>query len=182
MNSLTPTWTKNDKRARVLILLVSAIVFIAVVALKYLKVEVDLGFDVHLISMANAIINGTVACLLVVGLITVKMKKYALHKRVMLWAMALSVLFLVCYISYHLLTEETKFPEGAPYRSVYLFVLGTHIVLAGLILPFILFAAYRALIGEYVTHKRMVRYTWPIWFYVAVTGVVVYLMIRPYYA
>lgn len=181
MNGLTPSMAKDDKKAKKLIWLVSIVVFVAVVALKYLKLDIELGFDVHLISMANAIINGTVAVLLVVGLITIKMKQYVLHKKVMLGAMALSVLFLVCYIAYHLLTEETKYPVDGPYRSTYLFILGTHIVLAGLILPFILFSAYRALIGEYAAHKRLVTYTWPIWFYVAVTGVVVYLMISPYY-
>lgn len=181
MNGLNPSLTKNDKKARTLIFIVSAVVFVAVVALKYLKLDIELGFDVHLISMANAIINGSVAVLLVFGLITVKLKKFVLHKKIMLGAMGLSVLFLVCYIAYHILTEETKYPIDGPYRATYLFILGTHIVLAGLILPFILFSAYRALIGEYAEHKRLVTYTWPVWFYVAVTGVVVYLMISPYY-
>ncbi|MFY7707027.1 MAG: DUF420 domain-containing protein [Flavobacteriales bacterium] len=181
MEGLTPALQKNDKRARLLIFLVSGIVFVAVVALKYLKLDVELGFDVHLFAKANATINGTVAMLLVFGLITAKAKKYVLHKRIMLASMLLSVLFLVSYIAYHLLTAETKFPVDAPYRSLYLLILGTHILLAGLILPFILFSAYRALIGEYAAHKKLVRITWPIWFYVAVTGVVVYLMISPYY-
>lgn len=180
-NALVPSMAKNDKKAKTLIFLVSAIVFIAVVALKYLKLELELGFDVHVFAKANATINGTVAVLLVLALVAVKMKNYSLHKTMMLGAMALSVLFLLSYIAYHLLTAETPFPADAPGRGLYLLILGTHIILAGLILPFILFSAYRALIGEYAQHKKLARITWPIWFYVAVTGVVVYWMISPYY-
>jgi putative membrane protein len=99
----------------------------------------------------------------------------------MLAAIGLSVLFLLSYIAYHLFTAETPFPAGAQGRGLYLIILATHIILAGLILPFILFSAYRALIGEYAEHKKLARITWPIWFYVAVTGVIVYLMISPYY-
>jgi putative membrane protein len=78
------------------------------------------------------------------------------------------------------LSEAEKINAG-PTRMIYYFVLGTHIPLAGVVLPFILFTAYRALIGEFDKHKKLVRITWPVWFYVAVTGVIVYLMIRPYY-
>lgn len=180
-NALTPSLVKNDKKAKTLIYLVSAIVFVAVVALKYLKLEVDLGFDVHLFAKANATINGTVAVMLVLALVAVKMKNFKLHKTLMLVAMGLSVLFLLSYIAYHLLTAETPFPADAPGRGMYLLILATHIILAGLILPFILFSAYRALIGEYPEHKKLARITWPIWFYVAVTGVIVYWMISPYY-
>jgi putative membrane protein len=76
---------------------------------------------------------------------------------------------------------ETEFPKGNAMRGLYLVILSTHIVLAAVILPFILFTAYRALIAEFPAHKKLARYTWPIWFYVAVTGVVVYIMISPYY-
>lgn len=180
-NALTPSLVKNDKKAKTLIYLVSAVVFVAVVALKYLKLEVDLGFDVHLFAKANATINGTVAVMLLLALVAVKMKNFKLHKTLMLVAMGLSVLFLLSYIAYHLLTAETPFPADAPGRGMYLLILATHIILAGLILPFILFSAYRALIGEYPEHKKLARITWPIWFYVAVTGVIVYWMISPYY-
>ncbi len=180
-NALTPSLVKNDKKAKTLIYLVSAVVFVAVVALKYLKLEVDLGFDVHLFAKANATINGTVAVMLVLALVAVKMKNFKLHRTLMLVAMGLSVLFLLSYIAYHLLTAETPFPADAPGRGMYLLILATHIILAGLILPFILFSAYRALIGEYPEHKKLARITWPIWFYVAVTGVIVYWMISPYY-
>ncbi len=178
---LKAAWTKNDKKAKTLIWLFSIIVFVAVTVLGRVKLEVDLGFDVHVFAQINAIINSTVAVLLVAALVAVKARKYHLHKGLMMTAMILSVLFLVSYICHHLFAGETKFGAEGIARTIYYVVLFTHIPLAGLILPFILFTAYRALIGEWPQHKKLARITWPIWFYVAVTGVVVYWMISPYY-
>ena len=192
---LAAIWKKNDKKARTIIFIFSAVVFSAILLLSRVKINVDLGFDVHLFAKANAIINSGVAVLLVIALIAVKIKNYTLHKNLMLSAMLLSVLFLVSYICHHLLAGETRFGDinhdgiisdiekaavGSS-RMIYYILLGTHIPLAGIILPFILFSAYRALTGEFAKHKKLVRITWPIWFYVAVTGVVVYWMISPYY-
>jgi putative membrane protein len=194
---LQATLTKNDSKAKWLIGIVSVIVFCTVTVLgKYnLAGKVTLPFDVHIFALINACLNGCVAFLLVLGLVTVKQKKYQLHKSIMLLALLLSVLFLVSYICHHLFAGETAFGEidgikglsesemaavGST-RSIYLLILLTHIPLAGLVLPFILLAAYRALTGEFAQHKKLVRYVWPIWFYVAVTGVIVYLMICPYY-
>jgi putative membrane protein len=192
---LQPSLQKNDKKAKTLIYIVSFVVFAAVVLLSKIKLNVDLGFNVHVFAMANAIINSAVAVLLLAGLATIKQKKYLLHKKIMLAAMILSVLFLVSYICHHLLAGDTKFGDinhdgilsdeekstAGSLRMLYYFILLTHIPLAAIILPFILFTAYRALIGEYEQHKKLTRITWPVWFYVAVTGVVVYLMISPYY-
>jgi putative membrane protein len=178
---LAPVWKKNDAKARVLIFTFSAVVFAAVVILGRIQLKVDLGFDVHVFAKANAVINSLVAVLLLGGLFSVKSKNYLLHKRVMMTAMLLSVLFLVSYIAHHLFAGETAFGGEGTIRTVYYLILFTHIPLAGLILPFILFSAYRALIGEWSAHKKLVRYTWPIWFYVAVTGVIVYYLISPYY-
>jgi len=178
---LAPVWKKNDARARLLIFTFSAIVFAAVVVLGRIQLQVDLGFNVHVFAKANAVINSLVAVLLVAGLVSVKSRNYQLHKRLMMASMVLSVLFLVSYIAHHLFAGETKFGGTGTIRTVYYLILFTHIPLAGLILPFILFSAYRALIGEWSAHKKLVRYTWPIWFYVAVTGVIVYCLISPYY-
>ncbi len=186
---------KNDKKAKLFIYTVSFVVFVAVVILSKYKLNVDLGFDVHVFAKVNAIINSAVTLLLLAGLIAVKQKKYELHKKIMLSAIVLSVFFLLSYIGHHLLAGETKFGDTnhdgiisideklliGNLRMVYYFILVTHIPLAAIILPFILFTAYRALTGEYDKHKRLVRITWPVWFYVAVTGVVVYLLISPYY-
>ena len=192
---LQPSLVKNDKKAKLLIYTVSFVVFAAVVFLSKYKLNVDLGFDVHVFAKANAIINSIVAVLLLAGLFSAKQKKYELHKKIMLTAISLSVLFLLSYIAHHLLAGDTKYGDlnhdgivsldekslAGNLRMVYYFILITHIPLAAIILPFILFTAYRALTGEYETHKKLVRITWPVWFYVAVTGVVVYLMISPYY-
>jgi len=180
---LTPSLQKNDSKAKWLIGVFSVIVFAVVTVLgKYnLAGKVNLGFDLHIFAKANAIMNATVAVLLIAGLYFVKQRNYELHKKIMLAAMVLSVLFLVSYICHHLLAGETRYPETGGNRTIYLLILITHIPLAGLALPFILFAAYRALIGEYEQHKKIVRIIWPVWFYVAVTGVIVYLMISPYY-
>jgi putative membrane protein len=178
---LAAVWKKNDGRARSLIIAVSIIVFVAITVLSRVKLDVQLGFDEHLFAKINAGINSAVSVLLVVGLIAVKSKNYILHKRIMITSIILSSLFLVSYVCHHLFTGETKFGGEGTIRYIYYFILGTHIVLAGIILPFILFTAYRAMVGEWQKHKKLSKITWPIWLYVAVTGVVVYFMISPYY-
>lgn len=192
---LQPSLGKNDRKAKLLIYTVSFVVFAAVVFLSKYKLDIDTGFDVHVFARINAIINSMVAALLLAGLFTVKQKKYELHKKIMLAAISLSVLFLLSYIAHHLLAGDTKFGDlnhdgivsidekalAGNVRMVYYFILITHIPLAAIILPFILFTAYRALTGEYDKHKKLVRITWPVWFYVALTGVIVYIMISPYY-
>lgn len=192
---LPATWKKNDRKAKGLIILVSVVVFVAVSVLSRKTLQTQIGFDPHLFAKANAVINSMVAILLLSGLIAVKRKNYILHKRIMLTSLFLSVLFLISYICHHLFAGESRFGDinhdgilseaekikAGPARIIYYIILGTHIPLAGIVLPFILFAAYRALIGEYDKHKKLVRITWPLWFYVAVTGVIVYFMISPYY-
>ncbi|RYY11052.1 MAG: DUF420 domain-containing protein, partial [Chitinophagaceae bacterium] len=163
---------KNDKVAKRIIVLLSLIVFAAVVVLSRVKLEVDLGFDVHLFATFNAIVNTMVSILLLGGLMMVKLGKLELHKRVMLAAIILSALFLISYICHHLFAGDTKFGGVGPIRYVYFTILITHIFLAAIILPFILFTAYRALTGEFDRHKKIARITWPIWFYVSVTGVI----------
>ena len=175
------TIQKNDTRAKSLIWVVSIVVFAVVVLLGRVKLEVDTGFDVHIFAAINAVINSIVAVLLLAGIITAKRGSYAAHRNIMLAAMALSLLFLFSYIAHHLLSGDTKFGGEGTIRYVYFFILITHIFLAAIILPFILFTAYRALINENERHRRLAKITWPIWFYVAVSGPIVYLMISPYY-
>jgi putative membrane protein len=186
---------KNDTRARIIIFSLSLIVFTAITVLSRVKVGSNLPFDIHVFAMINAVINSTVAILLVAGLRAVNRRNYLLHKKIMLAAMSLSVLFLLSYIAHHLFAGETRFGDTDHnnvisdeersavgfVRVIYYFLLLTHIPLAGIVLPFILFTAYRALTGEFEKHKKLSRVTWPIWFYVAISGVLVYLMIQPYY-
>jgi putative membrane protein len=143
--------------------------------------QVDLGFDVHVFAFANAIINSVVAVLLIAALWVVRKGNYELHKKIMLVAMVLSILFLVSYICHHLFAGDTRFGGSGGLKTFYYIILFTHIPLAGIILPFILFTAYRGLIGEYPRHKKIARITWPLWLYVAVTGPVIYILISPYY-
>ena len=192
---LAPTITKNDPKAKILIWVVSIVVFVAVAILSKVRLQLNLPFNVHVFATINAVINATVAVLLLAGLIVIKQKKYALHKSIMLSAITLSVLFLLSYIAHHLLAGDTKFGDidhngilslnekmnAGSIRIFYYILLGLHIPLAAIILPFILFTAYRALIGEYEQHKKLVRFTWPIWFFVAVSGVLVYILINPFY-
>ncbi len=194
---LQPTLQKNDAKAKLLITVFSIIVFAAVSVLgKYnLAGKVSLPFDVHIFALINALTNSLVAVLLIAGLLAVKNKNYLLHKKIMLFAIGLSLLFLLSYICHHLFAGEAIYGETdgikglsdaekaavGGMRTVYLAILITHIPLAGLALPFILFAAYRALTGDYEKHKKLVRIIFPLWLYVAVTGVVIYFMISPYY-
>ena len=189
-------WKKNDKKAALLIIIFSLFVFIAVIILSRVTLKVNLGFNPHVFAKASAMINSIVAVLLIGGWIAVKTKRFFLHKHIMLAAIVLSFIFLVSYICHHLFAGETRFGDvnhdgivsasekqnAGSARYIYYFILGTHIPLAGIVLPFILFTAYRAMIGEFDKHKKLVRITWPLWFYVAVTGVIVYLMISPYYS
>ena len=192
---LQPTIAKNDGKAKILIWTVSIIVFVAVAILSKVKLALNLSFNVHVFAMINAVINSCVAVLLLGGLFAAKRGNFLLHKRIMLAAIFLSVFFLLSYICHHLLAGETKYGDlnhdgalsmdemmrAGGTRVFYYILLITHIPLAAIILPFILFTAYRALIGEYEAHRKLVRITWPIWFYVAVSGVAVYWMISPYY-
>jgi len=181
INPLQPVIQKNDRQARWLIIIVSLIVFGAIALLSRVELEVNSGFDVHLFARLNAIINSIVAVLLVIGLITIKLRRYLLHKRVMIAALILSICFLVSYICHHLLAGDTRFGGAGSIRYFYFIILITHIFLAAIILPFILFTTYRALTGEWARHRRLAKITWPIWLYVSVTGVIVYWMISPYY-
>ncbi len=191
-----PVIAQNDKKAKVIIWVVSVVVFLAVAVLSKYKLHLNLPFNVHLFASANAYINSAVAVFLVAGLIATKVQKYHLHKKIMMTAIVLSVLFLVSYICHHLLAGETKYGDldhngilsidekmaAGTSRIIYYILLATHIPLAAIILPFVLFTAYRALTGEYEKHRKLVRITWPIWFYVAVSGVIVYWMISPFYS
>ena len=192
---LEPVLKKNDKLAYILIGVFSVIVLAVVTFLSKFTLDVELPFDKHIFALINALINSAVAVLLIAGLIAVKQKNYTLHKSIMLTAMVLSLLFLVTYIAHHLLAGEAKFGDAnfdgivddaekallGNTRPFYLVLLGTHIVLAATSLPFILWTAYRALTSDFAAHKALSKKVWPIWFYVAVTGPIVYLMIKQYY-
>jgi putative membrane protein len=170
-------------------------VFGAIAALGKIEVDINPTFDIHIFARLNSFVNSLVAILLIAALFSVKRKDYRMHRRLMFAALVLSIFFLVFYIAHHLLAGEAKFGDlnkdgllseaeklqAGSTRYIYYFILGTHILLAGIIMPFILFTTYRALTADWQAHKKLARYTWPLWLYVAITGPIVYLFISPYY-
>ncbi len=131
--------------------------------------------------LLNAILNGACTVLLIMSYIAIRNKKVTLHKRLNVTAFTLSAMFLLSYVAYHSFGKETLFPKDNPWRPIYLFILSTHIILAAVVLPMVLISFYRGLTNQVAKHRKLARWTLPIWLYVTTTGVVVYLMISPYY-
>ena len=129
----------------------------------------------------NGIINSLVSIVLILGFISIKRRKVHLHKKFMLTAVVLSVIFLVSYVTYHYFVEETHFRGSSGMKLFYYFVLLSHILLAMVSVPLVLFSVVYALSNEIDKHKKMVKFAFPIWLYVAISGVLVYLLISPYY-
>lgn len=165
------------------VLTLSIIVFVAVIILnrKILPRPEHLPAFAMYLPLLNAIINGTCSILLLLSLRAIKRKDIITHKKLNLTTFVLSSLFLISYITYHWLADETKFPIGNPIRPYYLTILISHIILAAVVLPLILISFYYGLTNQVKKHRRITRWSFPIWLYVTVTGVVVYLMISPYY-
>jgi putative membrane protein len=144
----------------------------------------DFGIHVTPLSFLPPIyaaINGLTAVVLVAGVLAIKNGKRKLHQRFMTTAIGLSLAFLVMYIAYHMTTDSTKFGGEGVIKYVYFFILITHIILSIIVIPLVLVTYVRALAQVFDKHKKIAKITFPIWLYVAVTGVVVYLMIAPYY-
>ncbi len=161
------------------IYLFSALVYALVIVLHELPgAEVAPEFTVYQ-PLMHSIINGTCFILLLLSLSFIKRGNVAMHKRLNTTAMLLSVLFLLSYVVYHYFAGDTAYLGD--YKGLYIFILITHILLAGLSLPFILLAYYHGFIGNIVKHKKMVRFVFPVWLYVTFTGVIVYLFLAPYY-
>lgn len=143
-----------------------------------------LGFDIEpLISLPPiyATINGLTALVLISAVIAIKRKNRKLHERLMKFAITLSVAFLLMYVAYHMTSDSTKFGEEGAIKYLYYFILITHILLSIIIIPFVLITYVRAITNNIERHKKIAKLTFPLWLYVAVTGVIVYLMISPYY-
>ncbi|MEM8521989.1 DUF420 domain-containing protein [Flavobacterium sp. PL12] len=172
-----------EKKYNKLIIAVSIVVPLVVAILFGVKLK-DFGFDVEPLSFLPPIYattNGFTAVLLVAAVIAIKNGNRKLHERLMTTAITLSVAFLVMYVAYHMTADSTKFGGEGTIKYVYFFILITHIVLSIAIIPMVLITYVRALSKNFDKHKKIARITFPIWLYVAVTGVVVYLMISPYY-
>lgn len=171
----------SDKRVFQLILVLSVVVFAVVVILYSLPKQEVIPDWAKLLPTLNASLNGSCSILLLVSFWAIRNKNIALHKKLNLTAFALSSVFLVSYIIFHSFGVETKFPVDNALRPLYLFILLTHIVLAAIVLPMVLISFYFGLQGKIDQHRKVSKFTFPVWLYVTVTGVIVYLMISPYY-
>jgi putative membrane protein len=161
-----------------LIVFLSIVLPVTVAALFRVKIT---GYDFRFLPPIYASINGMTALLLIAAFISIRNKKIKLHERLMKTCMVLSAAFLVMYVLYHITTESTAYEGGGIWRIVYFFILISHIALSVTVVPLVLFTFSRALSGNFERHKRLAKFTLPIWLYVAISGVIVYLMISPYY-
>jgi len=180
----------SDKGVFRLVLAVSVVVTVAVIILnrKILPVPEVIPDFVYKLPKLNAFLNGTCSLLLLLSLYFIRQKNTALHRKLNIIAFFLSAVFLLSYITYHWMAQETIYPVDSPLRSTYLIILVSHIILAALVLPMVLLSFYYGLKSQepnrqiYIQkHRRLTRWSYPIWLYVTVTGVVVYLMISQYY-
>lgn len=172
----------QDKRYFQIVMALSVVVFIAVVVLNRKVIprpDVTPGF-VYSLPALNAIINGACTILLLVSLYFIKRKNIEAHKQTNIITFILSSLFLVSYILFHYFVDSTEYPDNC-FRGLYLGILIPHIVLAALVLPLILLSFYHGLKMNVEKHRKLVRFAYPIWLFVTASGVVVYLMISPYY-
>jgi len=171
----------TEKNALRLIYGISAAVFLAVVVLSSLPKAAHMPDFVRYLPRFNATINALCSVLLVSSFICIKNGNVLAHKRLNITTFCLSSVFLLSYVTFHAFGVETRYPANHPWRPFYLAILISHIILAAAVLPLVLMSFYRALRGQIPEHRRLVRWTFPIWLYVTVSGVVVYLMISPYY-
>ena len=169
--------TKKNKYG-IWIKIISVVIPLVVATLFRVKIDYDLPVFLPPI---YATINAITALLLVFALIAIKRKKIALHQRLMQSCIVLSLLFLVMYIAYHMTTDPTPFLGEGSVKTLYFFILISHIILSVALIPLVLISYVRAFQKEFPEHKKISKITFPIWLYVAVTGVIVYIMISPYY-
>lgn len=175
--------TEEEKKYKGIIWALSIIIPIAVAALFGVNLQ-KLGYDVKPLSFLPPIyatINGLTAILLFCAVLAIKKGNIKLHENLIKVCMVFSSLFLLMYVAYHMTSISTSYGGDGFIRYVYFFILITHIILSVIIIPFVLFTFVRGIAGAYERHKKLARITYPMWLYVAVTGVIVYLMISPYY-
>ena len=171
--SLHPDKVKN---ARKLIIVLSIVIPLAVAILFKVKIP---GYDLSFLPPFYTGINGITAILLIGALIAIKNKNINLHQTLIQSSLFLSVLFLLCYVAYHITSDSTEYKGELP--NVYFPLLISHIVLSVAVIPVVLFTYLFAWQGDYIRHKKWTKFAFPIWLYVAVTGVIVYFMISPFY-
>ncbi|MDC3337682.1 DUF420 domain-containing protein [Flavobacteriales bacterium] len=168
----------KEKKYKKLIVALSIILPLAVAALFGIKIE---GVDLSVLPPIYALINGLTAIVLVSAVLAIKSGKRKLHEKLMKTAIGLSCMFLLMYVAYHITSETTEYGAQGVSKYIYYFILISHIVLSIAVIPLVLFTYVKGIAGNFTSHKKLARITFPIWLYVAITGVVVYAMIYPYY-
>lgn len=171
---MNPTAKKYDKW----IIILSVTIPLVIAALFSIKIDLELPVFLPPI---YASINALTAALLIAAVWAIKNGKRVLHERLMKTAIMCSIIFLVLYILYHITSDPTEYRGEGIVKYIYLFILLTHVLLSILVIPFVLITYVRAITGNFEKHKKIAKFTFPLWLYVAVSGVVVYLMISPYY-
>lgn len=169
----------QEKRYKRVITALSIVIPLAVAALFGIKLDVE---PLSFLPPVYATINGITAVLLIFAVVAIKRGNRALHEKLNTVAIICSVLFLVMYVAYHMTSDSTQFGGEGIIKYIYYFILISHIVLSIAVIPFVLITLMRARLGQFPQHKKIAKITFPLWLYVAVTGVIVYLMISPYYA
>ncbi len=175
---------ESEKKYNKWIIILSVIIPLVVALLFGVNLR-KLGFDVQPLTFLPPIyatINGVTALLLIIAVRAIKNGKRELHERLVKTAIGCSVAFLAMYVAYHMTSESTKYGGEGAIRYVYYFILITHILLSIVIIPFVLITFVRGITGSFDRHRKIARVTYPLWLYVAITGVIVYLMISPYYS
>ena len=169
----------NNKKHTILIWVLSIAIPIAVAVMFSVKIPgvARLGF----LPPVYATINGMTAVLLVAAVYQIRKGNRKIHERLMKTAITCSVLFLIMYMAYHMTSDSTKYGGEGMWKYIYYFILLTHILLSVIVIPFVLITYVRAISGQFYKHRKIARITYPLWLYVAVSGVIVYLMISPYY-
>jgi len=164
-------------------IIVLSVVIVALVAILFFLPAYDgeIGFEVTILPLLNAIFNSFTFIFLIVALVAIKRKNIKMHRSFIWCAFGSTTLFLLSYVTYHYLTESTSFGGEGIIKTIYLFILLTHILLAIAIVPLALISLARGLSMQVERHRKIARWTMPIWLYVSLTGVIVYLMISPYY-
>lgn len=176
---ISPENLRLEKRLNRLAYLVSAVVLLLVMMMRTIKL--DVGIDFSFLPPVHASLNALAAIILVIAYVFIRRKNVQAHRRAIYAAMVCSALFLISYVLYHFTTPETRFGGEGAIRYIYFFILITHVILAAVILPFILLTFNRAYTMQYERHRKIARWVFPLWLYVAFTGPICYLMLRPYY-
>ncbi len=171
----------KESSALKLIYIISGVVFTLVVILFSLPKADTIPSFVQFLPPLNAVLNGSTFLLLLIARYFISKKNIPLHKTLNISAFALSTIFLLSYVAFHAFGVETKFPADNPIRPLYFFILITHILCAAIVLPLVLISLYHGLAGQITKHKKITKWSFPIWLYVTATGVIVYLLIAPYY-